>query len=80
MKTLENTIFSWVYDLARSNSDKDLFEKISIAMTAFVLGSILINFIGPVRYGKLVVPSKRPRKISWPYNLSSKFVWRVRIG
>lgn len=80
MKTLDNTIFSSVYDITWSNGDEDLFDKISMVMTVFVLASIVLNIIRPVPYGKSAVISKRPKTVIWPYNLSSKFVWRVSIS
>lgn len=80
MKTLENTILSWIYDLSRSNSDDDLFDKISILMTVFVLAAIFLNIIRPTPYGKTAVIPKRAIKYSiWSYHLSSKFVWRVGV-
>ncbi|KAG4069688.1 hypothetical protein HA402_014711 [Bradysia odoriphaga] len=75
MRSLDGTIFSWVYDVAWSNCDEDLFDKISAAMTVFVLGSFALNFFGPVRYGKSAGPiSKHPNFLN--YKLTSKFVWR----
>lgn len=78
-RTLDGTIFSWVYDLAWSNSDKDLFDKISIAMAVFVLGSIVLNFIKPVRYGKTARNVTKGPISYLNYNLNSRFVWRVGV-
>lgn len=79
MKTLENTFFSLVYNLTWSNDDEDLFDKISIVMTIFVIGSVVLNIIRPVPYGKSAVIKKSQQNHLASYHLSSKFVWRVSV-
>lgn len=77
MKTLENTIFSSVYDFTWSKNDEDLFDKISLVMSIFVIGSVVLNIIRPVPYGKSAILRKHQNNFISSYHLSSKFVWRV---
>lgn len=79
MKTLENTIFSQVYNLTWSSGDEDLFDKISILMTVFVLASIALNVNRPIPYGKSAIIPKHSKNFIWSYSISSKFCWRVSI-
>lgn len=75
MKTLENTIFSSIYNLTWSKDDNDLFDKVSIGMIVSIVGVVVLNFIRPFAYGKLA--STKQENFFWCFPLSSKFVWRV---